>query len=188
MGMPGDRTRIRDLLQTSPPDSSLSRHLDNIPCPVKARDLAGHRPHRRGTAGLRAKGRRRGFRRAGTAVGRLRRDGRPGPLGTRGERDDRRPGVAEPGAGARPHLDPPAQAPGPAMTLVHRMEQMSSHLPTRAYVAWASPRRSVSGPRRGASVRVLLDRRLSLTACGPGDSGSRRCRCPWTFGGRDESC
>ncbi len=75
---------------------------------------------RRSIAGLRAHGRRRGLRRAGAAVRRLRRQGRPGPLGTRGGRDDRRPGLAEPGAGARPHLDPPAQAPQSAMTLNSR--------------------------------------------------------------------
>jgi hypothetical protein len=39
------------------------------------------------------------------------------PLGTRGGHDDRRPGLAEPGAGARPHMDPVAAVPRPAMTL-----------------------------------------------------------------------
>src|SRR5262249_1101333 len=36
--------------------------------------------------------------------------------GARGGRDDRRPGCAEPGAGAGPHVGPPAQAPRPAIT------------------------------------------------------------------------
>ena len=68
-------------------------------------------PARHGTGRPGAHGRRRGFRRSGAAVRCLRGEGRPGPLGTRGGRDDRCGGLAEPGAGARPHLDPPEQAP-----------------------------------------------------------------------------
>ena len=43
--------------------------------------------------------------------------GGQGPLGTRRGHDDRRPGLAEPGAGAHPHRDPIAAASRPAMTL-----------------------------------------------------------------------
>ena len=46
-----------------------------------------------------AHGCRRGLRRAAAAVRRVRREGRPGPLGTRGGADDRRPGFASSGAG-----------------------------------------------------------------------------------------
>ena len=116
---------VENLVVTAPENLSVRRAFGTayekdgmliIPVAMLAEEAAGAR---HSTAGLRAQGRRRGLRQAGAAIRCLRREGRPGPLGTRSGRGDRRPGFAEPGAGAGPHLDPPAQAPRPAMTLRH---------------------------------------------------------------------
>jgi hypothetical protein len=70
---------------------------------------------RRSTGGSGAHGRRRGLWRAGAARGRLRREGRAGPLGVGGGRGHRRAGLTEPGAGARPDMEPRAAAQRRAM-------------------------------------------------------------------------
>jgi hypothetical protein len=59
-----------------------------------------------------------GLRRTGYADGRLRRPGRPGPLGSRSRHDHPRPGHPERGKGAQRSVEPPPQKPRPTMTPV----------------------------------------------------------------------
>ena len=114
------RTACSSSRSRSWPAEAAGARVQRVPAavtqpPVPVARRGGHGGARRSTAGLTAPGRRRGLRRPGAAVRRLRREGRPGPLGTGSGRDDRGAGFAEPGAGARPHVDPPARGQ-PALT------------------------------------------------------------------------